>query len=636
MVWATVAVASALAAVPMRGRAQVSDPPTIHRVTLRADTGVLTIAGTGLGPDLHVTVDGQPAATFPGATGTQMEVQAPASLTTVPGTYRLTVIDPVRRVWDGFVVASPGISAPGIVGVEPPRSFDAGGTPRELAPGSAAGESSHPTDRSAVLPPLAIIEDTGSPYRTAIGSQALDSNTTGIANTAAGYTALTANTTGSHNTATGYQALQSNATGGNNTATGTFAMHNATGSHNTALGYNAGGNLGSGNYNIYIGSQVSGATADANTLRIGVPFSGAPLFGGQNRAFIAGIVGVNVGNSEAVYIDSSGQLGSGPVVPGTNTVSSTKVVDNSLTAADLAMNAVGTSELGDDAVTAAKVAFPYAGSTSEGGPATDVACTACVGASEVAFTFAGLGPNTFAGTQRITGGHLDLTLSSANSGGLTQNGSRLLHTTGVQNTFLGGDAGNYGASGSANTGVGHLALAADAVGTYNTAVGAEALRAVDAGHSNTATGSQALMNLSAGANNTAVGHGAGRRLVVGTHNVYLGAHVEGLNGEAHTMRLGLPYDATTASGQFRTFVAGIHGTVLTAPAVPVFVDANGQLGTLTPPPIVGSVDGGVTPGAAPSNDAAPLRELAEQRALIAALQARLAAVEAELAGRRRR
>ena len=40
--------------------AQPTAPPSIQRVTVRPDTGVLTISGTGLGPDLMVMVDGHP------------------------------------------------------------------------------------------------------------------------------------------------------------------------------------------------------------------------------------------------------------------------------------------------------------------------------------------------------------------------------------------------------------------------------------------------------------------------------------------------------------------------------------------------------------------------------------------------
>ena len=71
---------------------------------------------------------------------------------------------------------------------------------------------------------------------TALGSSALNENTTGYNNTAIGRTALTSNTTGSNNTASGLQALNSNTTGSSNTAIGTSALlSNTTGSGNTAL-----------------------------------------------------------------------------------------------------------------------------------------------------------------------------------------------------------------------------------------------------------------------------------------------------------------------------------------------------------------------------------------------------------------
>ncbi len=71
---------------------------------------------------------------------------------------------------------------------------------------------------------------------TAVGSSALNENTTGSGNTAIGRTALTSNTTGSNNTASGLQALNSNTTGSSNTAIGTSALlDNTTGSGNTAL-----------------------------------------------------------------------------------------------------------------------------------------------------------------------------------------------------------------------------------------------------------------------------------------------------------------------------------------------------------------------------------------------------------------
>jgi hypothetical protein len=57
---------------------------------------------------------------LPGASATQIDVVAPAALLTTPGTYRLTVVDPVRRVGDAFVVASQAVSIVGAGGMDAP------------------------------------------------------------------------------------------------------------------------------------------------------------------------------------------------------------------------------------------------------------------------------------------------------------------------------------------------------------------------------------------------------------------------------------------------------------------------------------------------------------------------------------
>jgi hypothetical protein len=97
-----------LSCVMLRAVGAQSGPPVIHRVTLQATTGVLNIAGTGLGADLLVMLDGQPISVLPGATATQIDALVPPSVLATPGTFRLTVVDPVRQVGDAFVVASLG------------------------------------------------------------------------------------------------------------------------------------------------------------------------------------------------------------------------------------------------------------------------------------------------------------------------------------------------------------------------------------------------------------------------------------------------------------------------------------------------------------------------------------------------
>ncbi|MEZ5290148.1 MAG: hypothetical protein R2745_03620 [Vicinamibacterales bacterium] len=646
-------------------------PPMIHSVTLAADTGVLTIAGEHLGPDLQVSIDGLPVTTLPGATDTRVQVQAPAVVLATPGTYRLVAIDPVRKAWDGFIVAtSPGAAIPA-------AAFAMGGAP--AARGPAFTESSVQPDASLDVPgrgtspapvPFTVIEESASPFRTALGHQALDANLPGVAfnntavgyqalkwhrynsnNTAVGYLALTqddlgdsntaigASTLGSNrngrdntavgaqalsanlassNTAVGASALVSDQTGIDNVAVGAFAMANASGDRNTALGKSAlanvsgsrniaignaaAFNVGSGSDNIVLGTNAFG-TAESNTMRLGVPFSGQA---GQNRTFIAGIRGTTVTGGEGVYIDANGQLGSGPVVPASNTVGSAQVMADSLTAADLAPNAVGTSELADGSVTVAKVGF----------------------------TFAGLGANTFTGTQTIGAGSLALPKSTPTGGNLVKNGVLFLHDSGVHNTFLGALAGELATTGPDNTATGQSALANLSTGGFNTATGSDALQKASSGDGNTGTGYAALAQTNTGAMNAALGYAAGRENTGGSYNIYLGAGVTGGASDANTMRLGLPYNGTTGEGQNRTFVAGIFGTQLTAPAQAVFVDANGQLGIVGPQVQTG---GGTTgPGALPRDLAALVAEVDAQRSTIAALEARLRQLEADVRNAPRR
>ena len=136
---------------------------------------------------------------------------------------------------------------------------------------------------------------------TANGDGALYKTTSGGFNTANGDAALYNNTSGAQNTANGEAALESNTTGGGNTAEGFQALfHNTTGLSNIALGSNAGANLTTGSNNIDIGNQ--GIAAEANIIRIGT-------VGTQTKTFIAGIHGATASGGAAVFVNSSGELG---------------------------------------------------------------------------------------------------------------------------------------------------------------------------------------------------------------------------------------------------------------------------------------------------------------------------------------
>ena len=465
---------------------------------------------------------------------------------------------------------------------------------------------------------LAINSTGGS--NTATGSMALSVNTIGSQNTATGVSGLSSNTTGANNTATGANALFSNSSGNFNTATGVSALHvnasgssnvaignqalfnNTTGGSNVALGASAGSNASTGSNNIYLGANVAGVAGESGAIYLGVP-------GTQTKAVIAGIRGTTVTGGEMVVIDANGRLGSGPVTPGASTIGTNEVIDDSLTASDLAPNSVGSSELAPDSVSADKVAFSYAGSASEGGAASNLACVGCVDASEVSFAFAGLGANAFGGAQTINAGNLDLDPSSASAGNITKNGVLFLHNFGTSSTFVGASSGNLTLTGTSNTGVGSdtlrnvstgfgnsgvgqgallnnttgafnsafgiAALQGNTQGTRNTAVGVGALQENVSGLMNTGVGTNAL-NRTTGSSNLALGDSAGFFNDTGSNNIYLGTNVVGVAGESNTMYLGLRGTQTTA------FIAGVRGaTTLNANAIPVMIDSAGQLGTIS-------------------------------------------------------
>src|SRR5437016_1484332 len=179
---------------------------------------------------------------------------------------------------------------------------------RNTATGSEALRSNN-ADANTATGYQALFSNTTGVLNTAIGTLALRSNIGGSAllegnaNTAIGASALQFNKTGGFNTATGYSSLLRNTTGGSNTAIGGDALqNNESGSGNIALGVFAGSNLTAGDNNIDIGN--SGVAGDSDTIKIGTVLT-------QTKTFVAGISGTAV-TGEAVAVNASGQLGVAP------------------------------------------------------------------------------------------------------------------------------------------------------------------------------------------------------------------------------------------------------------------------------------------------------------------------------------
>jgi hypothetical protein len=152
----------------------------------------------------------------------------------------------------------------------------------------------------------ALFSNTSGALNTAAGLNALYSNTTGGGNTAIGFCTLYYNTIGACNTANGIQALLSNTTGCCNTATGNAALYfNISGCANTATGMNALVSNTTGCQNTATGYQAlcKNTTGSCNTATgpsalLNNTTGGCNVAVGLNalRANSSGCFNVSVGN----------------------------------------------------------------------------------------------------------------------------------------------------------------------------------------------------------------------------------------------------------------------------------------------------------------------------------------------------
>jgi hypothetical protein len=183
-------------------------------------------------------------------------------------------------------------------------------------------------------------------------------------------------------------------------------------------------------------------------------------------------------------------------------------------------------------------------------------------------------------------------------------------TTGVWNTGTGFEALNHLTAGNQNTATGLRALFSDTSGGFNTATGVlslfgntsgffnsatgayslahntdgtsitangySALYFNTEGEQNTATGFAALYRNTTANGNTALGFQAGLNQTTGGNNIYIGDL--GFDGEFNVIAIG----GIPAGDAYQvTYIGGIFGTTTFNPAIPVLIDDNGQLGTVS-------------------------------------------------------
>jgi Chaperone of endosialidase len=157
----------------------------------------------------------------------------------------------------------------------------------------------------------------------------------------------------------------------------------------------------------------------------------------------------------------------------------------------------------------------------------------------------------------------------------TAAGSQALqnNTTGSYNTATGSAALPVNTSGSFNTASGALALQFNMTGSSNTGIGYGALDLNSAGQGNTAIGYNALPNNTTGSNNIAIGNTAGINVGSGNSgNIHIGS--PGSSADVGAIRIGVSQTSFFAAG-IRSVTTGSNN------AIPVVIDSNGQLGTVS-------------------------------------------------------
>jgi hypothetical protein len=242
------------------------------------------------------------------------------------------------------------------------------------------------------------------------------------------------------------------------------------------------------------------------------------------------------------------------------------------------------SSLALGAGTAAAPSLTFAGDSTSGlySSGAGTVNVAAGGSSKLTVTSTGVGIGTTPAYPLDVAGDVNL------NGNLRVQGNPVLQLplgSGVgfgNNIGLGVGALLSNTTGYFNTAVGPYALSHNTTGGDNVAIGQEALGLNTSGYNNTAIGGSdalgefgVLGRITTGHDNIAIGILAGYFVSSGNSlNIHIGN--SGAPSDNGTIRIGAP------SAQSSFFAAGIRGaTTANNDAVPVLIDSNGQLGTVS-------------------------------------------------------
>jgi hypothetical protein len=190
----------------------------------------------------------------------------------------------------------------------------------------------------------------------------------------------------------------------------------------------------------------------------------------------------------------------------------------------------------------------------------DVGPNTAVGAEALASNTIG-SANTAVGYQAL--GSIITGVAGTDLGANTAVGFQALANTtgGAVNSAFGYQALLNNTDGVQNTAVGLRALASNTTGSGNMAIGQEALEGNTEGGDNTAVGVFALPFNTSGSGNIALGRGAGTNVTTASNVICIGTTGDNVDNSC--------------------FIGNIAGTTIGGGATAVFIDNDGQLGTIS-------------------------------------------------------
>ena len=158
----------------------------------------------------------------------------------------------------------------------------------------------------------------------------------------------------------------------------------------------------------------------------------------------------------------------------------------------------------------------------------------------------------------FAGGNINIPATTSTAGQITQASTRIFHTYGTNNIFLGSSSGNFTTTGvGGNCGIGNLTLNLLQGGLRNMAIGSTALQKVTSGNDNIGIGEASGNSITSGSANTFVGSSAAANMVSGSNNAVIGFQSMFVASGSSNVAVGV-YSGYSVSSGSSNVLLGMH------------------------------------------------------------------------------